>query len=187
VDESLLIEREHAEHFLAEVVVDGAEVHDDRDVTWVVHEGQAWRSAGIMVRLSPSSAARRLDALLARYRKHGRGMTLWVSPSATPPSLTDLLKARRLRCRKHYPAMIRHVADRVPRHAFPTALSIRRLTDPAESATTPHPAIGPLTTPIRRVAFERLRASVRPGWSHARVRRMARRHAGRRDRNIPRL
>ena len=53
--------------------------------------------------------------------------------------------------------MIRHVADRVPRHASPRALSIRRVTDSVEFAKTPHPAIGPLTTPIRHVAFERLR------------------------------
>jgi hypothetical protein len=65
-----------------------------------------------MVRLSASSAERRIDTLLARYQRHRRGMALWISPSATPANVTDLLTARRLRCQKYYPAMIRNLADR---------------------------------------------------------------------------
>jgi hypothetical protein len=76
LEQSVAIEREHAEHFVAEGVVPGVEVHHDRDVTWLVHAGQAWRNGGIMVRLSPSSAERRIDHLLARYQRHGRGMAL---------------------------------------------------------------------------------------------------------------
>jgi len=74
-----LVERHHREWFLAERVVPGAEVHDDTDCTWVVHAGQAWRNAGIMARFPAASAGRRLDALLARYRKHGRGIALCLS------------------------------------------------------------------------------------------------------------
>jgi len=37
--QALLVERDHAKAFPAERVVPGAEVHDDRDVVWVVHEG----------------------------------------------------------------------------------------------------------------------------------------------------
>jgi hypothetical protein len=29
--------------------VPGVEMHRDRDVVWIVHGGQAWRNAGIMV------------------------------------------------------------------------------------------------------------------------------------------
>ena len=68
LEQALLVERHHAEWFVAEGAVPGAEVHRDRDITWVVHSGQAWRNAGIMVRFSASSAERRLDTLLARYR-----------------------------------------------------------------------------------------------------------------------
>jgi GNAT superfamily N-acetyltransferase len=155
---SLLVEREHAESFLAERRVPGAEIHHDRDITWVVHAGQAWRNAGIMVRFSPSSAARRIDTLLARYQRHRRGMALWISPSATPTNIADLLTARRLRCRKYFPAMIRNLADRAPSYHQPERLVIRRVTNLAEFRNTPHPAIGPLTTQLRRNAFERLRA-----------------------------
>ncbi len=155
-----LVERHHREWFLAERVVPGAEVHDDRDCTWVVHSGQAWRNAGIMARFSTASAGRRLDVLLARYQKHGRGMALWVSPLATPGNLPELLTARRLRCQKYFPAMLRRLTDAVPRRSVPPGLAIRRVVDIAEYERTPHPAIGPPTTPLRRQAFMRLRALV---------------------------
>jgi len=158
VPQSLLIEREHAEWFVAERVVPGVEVHHDRDITWIVHAGQAWRNAGIMVRLSPSSAARRIDALIDRYRRHRRGMALWISPAATPADIADLLTTRRLRCRKYFPAMMRTLADRVAPVRPPQRLVVRRVTDPEEFRKTPHPAIGPLTTELRRKAFDRLRA-----------------------------
>src|SRR5881409_3671699 len=95
-DLALLVERHHGEAFLAEAAVPEVEVHPDPDVTWVVHPGLAWRNAGIMVRFSASSASRRLDTLVARYQKHGRGMAFWISPSATPDNVTQLLTARRL-------------------------------------------------------------------------------------------
>src|SRR5688572_5552820 len=158
---SLMIEREHAECFLAERVVPGTEIHKDRDVTWVVHSGEAWRNAGIMVRFSPSSAARRIDTLIARYQRQRRGMVLWISPLATPPNIAKLLSARRLRCRKYFPAMIRNLADRLAPFHQPDGLMIRGVSDVEEFVGhSPHPAIGPLTTPLRRAAFERLRALV---------------------------
>jgi ribosomal protein S18 acetylase RimI-like enzyme len=160
LEQALLVERHHAEWFLAEGTVPGAEVHRDRDVTWVVHSGHAWRNAGIMVRFSAASAERRLDTLLVRYQQHGRGMALWISPSATPEHLPALLRARRLRCQKNFPAMLRTLADAVARRAAPGALEIRPVVDVAEYESTPHPAIGPITTPLRRQAFERLRALV---------------------------
>jgi GNAT superfamily N-acetyltransferase len=153
-----MIEREHAESFLAERTVPGTEVHDDRDVTWVVHAGEAWRNAGIMVRLSSSTAEQRLETIVDRYRRHRRGMVLWISPAATPDDITDLLTTHRLRCRKHFPAMIRVLGDRVLHARPPTSLIVRRVLDLMEFDKTPHPAVGPLTTHLRRHAFERLRA-----------------------------
>jgi GNAT superfamily N-acetyltransferase len=158
LQQSLLVEHQHAEWFTAERVVAGAEVHQDRDITWIIHSGQAWRNAGILVRLSPSSAARRLDALIDRYQRHRRGMALWISPSATPTNIADLLTERRLRCRKYYPAMIRKLSDRQASFDQPKRLIIRRVSDLAEFRKTPHPAIGPLTTELRRKALDRLRA-----------------------------
>jgi ribosomal protein S18 acetylase RimI-like enzyme len=157
LEHALLVERNHAEAFLAERVVPGAEVHHDRDVTWVVHDGQAWRNAGIMVRFSAAAAARRLDTLLARYKKHRRGMALWISPAATPDSLPELLQARGLRCQKYFPAMIRTLGN-APRSSkrAPAGLEIRPVTSLDEFEDIPYPAIGALTTPLRRVAFERL-------------------------------
>jgi hypothetical protein len=81
---SLLVERNTAESFVAESVVSGVEVHADPDVTWVVHPGNVWRNAAVMIRISDSNAASRLDTLIARYRRHGRGMGFWLSPDARP-------------------------------------------------------------------------------------------------------
>ena len=54
--------------------------------------------------------------------------------------------------------MIRNLADRTPSFQQPKELVIRRVIDPAEFRNTAHPAIGPLTTQLRRNAFERMRA-----------------------------
>ena len=87
-------------------------------------------------------------------------MALWISRSATPGNLPELLRARRLRCQKYFPAMLRTLADAVSRRAAPGGLEIRPVVDVAEYESTPHPAIGPVTTPLRRLAVERLRTLV---------------------------
>ena len=102
-DPVLLVERNVAEWLRAQAVVPGVELHDDPDVTWVVHPGRVWSNAGVMIRMTKRSAPSRLDTLVERYRAHQRGMGLWVSPLATPETLPDLLKARSLRCRNASP------------------------------------------------------------------------------------
>ena len=67
---------------------------------------------------------------------------------------------------------------------MPSGITIHAVTDVEPFSTTPHPSIGPLTTPLRRTAFESLRAllndepdrcrafvarSGKPGRRHARV------------------
>ena len=160
LERALVVEKHHTECFLNEGIVPGTEVHRDRDVVWIVHAGQAWRNAGIMVRFSSRSAATRLDALLRRYQRHGRGMALWISPSATPESLPTLLKAHQLRCRSHFPAMLRTLPSVIPAASAPAGLAIRPVIDLDEYERTPHPAIGAITTPLRRHAVARLRALV---------------------------
>jgi GNAT superfamily N-acetyltransferase len=159
--QSLLVERHHAEWFVAEGMVPGVEVHRDKDVTWIVHSGEFWRNAGILARFTPASAARRLDIMFERYRVHGRGMALWVGPATTPGNLTELLKARGLRCQKYYPAMLRSLSDVSTIAATPAAgLEIRRVDDINVFRKTPHPSIGPVTTALRRQALERLRSLI---------------------------
>jgi GNAT superfamily N-acetyltransferase len=155
-----VVERHYAEWFVAEGVVPGVEVHVDRDLTWIVHPGHAWRNAGIMARFTPRTAERRLDAVLMRYRRHGRGMALWVSPSATPPHLSALLKARGLRCQRHFPAMLRQLDSQPAYLSPPTGVDIRRVLEVTAFQATPHPAIGKPTTALRRHSLERLRALI---------------------------
>ena len=158
--QALLIERHVAEWLRAQAAVPGVELHDDPDITWVVHPGRVWSNAGVMIRMTKVSAASRLDTLIRRYRVHGRGMGLWVSPAATPDTLPDLLKARSLRCRKRFPAMLRDLSRATRPAPVPSGITIRAVTHMEPFRATPHPSIGPLTTPLRRVAFESLRAIV---------------------------
>jgi GNAT superfamily N-acetyltransferase len=160
VDSALLVERHVAEWLRAQAIVPGVELHDDPDITWVVHPGRAWSNAGVMIRLAARVAASRLDTLVDRYRAHRRGMGLWVSPAATPATLPELLKARGLRCRKRFPAMRRDLSIARPLAKAPAGITIRPVDEVDLFRTTPHPSIGPLTTPLRRAAFESLGALV---------------------------
>jgi GNAT superfamily N-acetyltransferase len=155
---ALLVERHHAECFEAEGRVPGVELHRDRDVTWLVHDGESWRNTGIMVRFQPRSAAHRLDTLVSRYRRHGRGIGLWISPASTPGNLPELLADRRLRCKKYFPAMVRELNAAEAHTTLPPGLEISRVLDATVYETTPHPAIGAMTTRLRRRALQRLTA-----------------------------
>ena len=56
--------------------------------------------------------------------------------------------------------MVRNLADPVSPIRPLKGLTVRRVLDCDEFRRTPHPAIGPLTTALRRAAFERLSALV---------------------------
>jgi ribosomal protein S18 acetylase RimI-like enzyme len=87
-------------------------------------------------------------------------MGLWVSPDASPADLSALLRVRRFRCRKHFPAMVRTLSQPAERQKLPAALVIQQVREVKEFETTPHPAIGLVTTPLRRAALSRLQALV---------------------------
>jgi GNAT superfamily N-acetyltransferase len=87
-------------------------------------------------------------------------MGLWLSPDATPTNLPALLRDRRFRCRKYYAAMVRTLSRPVQRPKLPASLVVQPVLDVDYFETTPHPAIGPVTTPLRRQALNRLRALV---------------------------
>jgi GNAT superfamily N-acetyltransferase len=154
-----LIEDHLVEHSRLAGGLPDTELHDDPDVTWVVQPlGSAWANAGVRIRFTGETAAARLDALIERYRANGRGMGLWVSPAATPHDLPQLLQARRLRCRHHFPAMRWDRATAPPPRARPAGVRIQEITSLDDLGGRPHPAIGPPTTPFRRFAVARLRA-----------------------------
>jgi GNAT superfamily N-acetyltransferase len=160
LEHARLVERHTAEWFRLHAIVPGAEVHVDPDITWVVSHGSAWANAGTLVRFTAESAGRRLDALVARYAAHGRGMGLWIAPDATPPDLPRLLRARRLHCRKHFPAMLRRLDRDPPKQSGPPDIECRPVDDVTVFERIAHPSIGPITTPIRRARLDSLRALV---------------------------
>jgi hypothetical protein len=156
-----LIERHCAEAYDAESVVPCAEVHLDPDVAWVVHSGSTWRNSAIMVRMLPATAVQRLDMMLERYEDHGRGMGVWVSPLSTPDNLTELLAARRLHCRKHFPAMVRTVTPSSSLPEAPRDVEIRALT---AAVDTPR-----AKTPRARCELQRVQARLADPFQRTRV------------------
>ena len=160
LDRALLVERHHAEWFAAEASVAGTEVHSDRDIMWLVHPVRGLAQLGhhgptVSVQREPP--ARHAGCALSET---GRGMALSISPAATPDNLAELLKARKLRCRQHFPAMLRHLSASTRVLERPAGLEIRRVASIDEFERTPHPAIGPLTTPLRRAALQRIAALI---------------------------
>ena len=145
-----LIEDHVAEAYAAEAMVPGVEVHQDDDITWVVHCGSAWRNSGILLRFSPQQAARRLKTIVGRYQRHKRGAGFWISALSTPARLPELLSAARFHCRRHFPAMTRPLsaADAAP--PAPSGIDIRPL---QETRARP----GSTTTARGRCEAERLR------------------------------
>ena len=144
---ALLVEEHHAEAFIAEGALSGVEVHQDADVTWIVHPGAVWRNAAIMMRFSKSSARDRVAQLMARYRKHRRGVAFWIAPAASPDDLSALLARHGLRCQKHFPAMVRSLRSRPEPQPEVRGLNIRRVESLDEFKSTriqlsdrrPHP------------------------------------------------
>jgi GNAT superfamily N-acetyltransferase len=100
--------------------------------------------------LSAKNAGARLDKILARYGESGRGAGFWVSPSAQPDNLDQLLKKRALHCRKYFPAMYCDLEKPLPDVHARVPVQFARVTDYKIFRAQPHPAIGYITTTIRR-------------------------------------
>ena len=74
------------------------------------------------------------------------------------PTLPSCSKLVECAAKSTFPAMLRTLRPAASSQSTPAGLVIRRVGDVAEYEKVPYPAIGPTTTPLRRVAFERLRA-----------------------------
>ena len=149
-----IVEDVHVEWFAHLAGVPGLEVHCDPDIAWKVSPASAWSNCGVRVRLSERNAEARLDEVLTRYRTNGRGAGLWIGPSAQPANLETLLKARRLRCRKYFPAMYCDLRNVVPSLQTEVPLRFSAVTDYTIFRQQPHPSIGRITTRIRRFTLE---------------------------------
>ncbi len=135
----------------------GVELHLDPDITWKLEQGSAWSNAGTYPRFTARSVKRRLDTILARYDKHGRGTGFWVDADATPDDLGEHLKQRGLRCRKHFPGLACNLTDPLPEIETPDGIAFATVTDYSLFDKYAHPVLGPITTPIRRHNLDRLK------------------------------
>jgi GNAT superfamily N-acetyltransferase len=138
--------------------VPGVELHDDDDLVWVIHPGSSYGNGGTHPRFGSQGVGRRLDQILARYRAAGRGFGLWVDPGAQPEDLERHLRARKLRCRKYFPAMLADL-DRAPEVPRVPKVTFDVLDDHAIfSGAAEHPYYGRITTPMRQFELDRLAA-----------------------------
>lgn len=140
------------------------EVHCDPDVHWRVESGSAWANCGSRLRFSAANVERRLDEILRRYRKNGRGAGFWVGPFSEPENLEELLRKRGLRCRRYFPGMYADFGNlpRVTKSELPCTFEV--VSDYSVFEKYPHPDIGPLTTAIRRfrIAGQQFRTGRKP-------------------------
>lgn len=159
-----IVEDVHVEYFAHLAAVPGLEVHCDPDIAWKVSPASAWSNCGVRVRLSERNAKARLDEILARYHENGRGAGFWIGPAAEPDNLEPLLKHRLLRCRKYFPSMYCDLRRELPELRARVPVTFSTLTDYSVFDRSPHPAIGRITTPIRRfqLASQRWLASCAP-------------------------
>ena len=109
-------------------------------------------NAGTGLRFKPQTVEGRLDEILARYAKHGRGAGCWVDRDATPADLEAHLKKRRMRCRKYFAGMACDL-ERLPEAPAPAGIVFERVTDYGVYARHPHPMWGRINTPIRKAAL----------------------------------
>lgn len=150
-----VIDRHREEWFAVHAGAPGVEVYRDSDLTWKIENGSVWANAGTALRFSARNVDRRLDSVLARFAKHGRGAGFWIDIDATPSDLEDRLKRRGFRCRKHFPGMSCDLT-KLPKIAVPQGIIINRTTDYSIYSQYPHPVLGSITTAIRRHQLKRL-------------------------------
>ena len=151
-----MLVRHEREWFALQAGTPGVEVYRDPDITWKLSKGVAWLNAGVGLRFKPQTVELRLDEILARYAKHGRGASFWVDVDATPMDLEVHLKERRLRCRKYFAGMACDLS-RLPEAPAAAGITIERVTDYGIYARHPHPMWGRINTPIRKAAFESIK------------------------------
>lgn len=161
---AVIVDDVHAEFFDHLAGVPGLEVHSDPDVTWKVSPASAWSNCGVRPRFDERNARARLDAILERYRRNGRGAGFWVGPGAEPATLEALLGALSLDCRKYYPAMYLDLGKPLPDLAPAVGIEFSALTDYSVFREHEHPSLGRITTAIRRfgLATERHLAARSP-------------------------
>src|SRR5205823_8226694 len=125
----------------------GVELHRDPDVTWKLEQGSAWSNAATLPRFKAQNVNRRLEMILSRYEKHGRGAAFWVDADATPDDPGERLKERGLRCRKHFPGLACSLTDPPRTIATPDGITFATVSDYSLYKKYPHPVLGPITTP----------------------------------------
>jgi GNAT superfamily N-acetyltransferase len=158
VEPALAVKLDTAEWLALIGGVPGVELHQDRGAVWIVQSGAAWSNAATRLRFERATAGPRLDAILARYRAAGRGAGFWVSPFARPADLEARLARRGLHCRKRFPGMHCDLTLPPPPCILPDGVEIRAVDDYEifRSMREGHPAIGRITTPIRRFELSRI-------------------------------
>ncbi len=105
----------------------GCEVHEDRGVTWFATGLPDPLFNGVMTaRLAPAEVGRRVDDLLAEFRKRGLPLEWTVGSSTVPPDLGSHLRAKGLTHVLMVPGMAVDLR-KLPGETLPRDLTIGRV------------------------------------------------------------
>jgi hypothetical protein len=148
--EAALVEDHYARWILEHAGLRGHEVHDDGDAVWQTTDRGAWGNAGTRFRFREADVDERLEQITSRFTELKRPAGFWLSAFSTPATLPAELRRLGFRWRKRVPGMHCDLR-RLRRVARVAGLRFERGTDHARFAREPHPSIGRITTPLRRM------------------------------------
>lgn len=128
------------------------ELHVESDAVWTIARRPSWHNHVCALRLLEGEAEKRLREILASYRRARLAANIWQDAGATPADLSDLLRARGLRCTKHFPVMaLDLVAGEVKEEPLaPPNLTLERVQDFSRFEGAVHPFLGSVTSPSQR-------------------------------------
>jgi GNAT superfamily N-acetyltransferase len=168
------VERHYAAWYAFHACVAGVEVHPEPALTWMRLPVPGWANGGVGLDCAPEDAADVLGSVDRAF--DGGGLGFWIGPLA-PDTTEAALRSLSYRCRKRFPAFVCHVGD-VSQAVDVEGVELATIEDHAVfGPRQPHPAIGPVTTDIRRFQIRRRAALV--GDPNGRVIEIGARHEGR--------
>ena len=152
-------ERNHAAWITALGRLANVELHIEADAVWTIAQRPSRHNHVCAMRFLEHSVGKRLREILDPYRRARLAVNLWQGSGATPADLADVLRARGLRCTKHYPALAIHLAavEAEDGGADPSDLTLESVEDFSRFEGAVHPFLGPVRSPSRRAQLDAYR------------------------------
>lgn len=135
-------------------LIQGVELHDDGDAVWTSSTLPGRGGAVAGARFTEETASRRIEEILARYRRHLEPTLWWVGPVSAPADLGARLRDAGLVCQNHLPGMVADLQAIRTEFRRPPGLAIAPVEDFSIFREHGHPFFGPANTERRRNLIE---------------------------------